>query len=361
MPNPLPAAAKRSRRVERLRKLTRWRPQCGWRTPVRVCLIGMTEALGESVSNRSLRILALLLALGAAGSLSAMMIQLPPRELTARADVIVTGNVAGVTSQWDDSHATIFTDVAVSVERLDKGNAPARLTVRVPGGEVGDVGMAVEDMPTFVAGQRVTLYLSRTSDHAIFSLVGGGQAAAKGGGHGGPGGPKLYSYSGYHRDPASCYYYINEALPSTWFSALENAGDTWSNAGSPFRFYYESPTDLRGPSADGYNVICDSDMGNNGILAANYYWYNRHSKIVTENDIVFNIYYPWSTDSSAGYYQVQNIGTHEMGHCLLLNDLYSQYQSEQTMYGYGAAGETKKQTLESGDVDGIEYIYGAGF
>jgi len=98
-------------------------------------------------------------------------------------------------------------------------------------------------------------------------------------------------------------------------------------------------------------------MGGGGTLAANYYWYNRRTKIVYENDIVFNTYYPWSTAGAAGYYDVQNIGTHEQGHCLVLNDLYQSYQSEQTMYGYGAKGETKKQTLESGDIEGINYIY----
>jgi hypothetical protein len=97
-----------------------------------------------------------------------------------------------------------------------------------------------------------------------------------------------------------------------------------------------------------------------GILAQNTYWYNRKTKIVSENDIVFNTRYSWSTTGDPASYDIQNIGTHEMGHCLVLNDLYKSYQSELTLYGYGSLGETKKQTLETGDRNGIVYIYGAG-
>ena len=307
--------------------------------------------------NHSLLGLLLLPVLGAVSILSAMMVELSPRELAARADVIVTGNVTGVTSEWNDSHSMIFTDVTIAAEQFDKGAAPGRLTVRVPGGEVGEVGLAVEDEPSFTPGQRVALHLGRTNEHGVFNLIGGGHGAAL---KGKPGGQKLYSYTGYHRDPGVCDYLINKSLPGDWFSALQNGGDTWSNAGADFLFHYDGQTTSRGPTGDGLNVICDSNMGNNGVLAANYYWYIPRRKIVTENDIVFNTYYSWSTDSTAGDYQVQNIGTHEMGHCLLLNDLYSGYQSEQTMFGYGAEGEVKKQTLGTGDVDGIKFIYGAG-
>jgi len=298
----------------------------------------------------------LLLALGAAGSVSAMMIELSPTELTTQADVVVTGTVTGVTSQWNDSRSVIYTDVALSVERFDKGTSDRRVTLRVPGGEVGDIGMAVEDIPAFAPGQRVTLHLLRTADRAVFELLGGWQGAVIDG----KPGQVYYSYSGYHRSPASCSYYINSSLPSDWPTAIQAGGATWSDAGSAFRFSYSGTTDRTGPTGDGYNVICQGDLGGGGTIAANYYWYNRKTKVVSENDIVFNSRLPWSTSGAPGYYDVQNIGTHEMGHCLVLNDLYKSYQSEMTMYGYGATGETKKQTLEFGDKDGAKYIYGAG-
>jgi hypothetical protein len=308
--------------------------------------------------NRSLAVLILLLAFGAAGSLNAMMVQLSPTDLSAQAQVIATGTVTGVTSQWDDSHSTIYSDVTVSVERVDKGDAANRtLTVRVPGGEVGDVGLAVEDMPKFMTGQKVTLNLIRSTDRAVFTLVGGGQGTTIAGK---PPTQFYYSYSGYHRSPGSCYYYVNSSLPGDWLNAIRASGETWSTAGSAFRLYYEGTTDRTGPTSDGYNVVCTGHLGNGGTIAANYYWYNRKTKVVTENDIVFNSDLPWTTNGDPNAYDVQNICTHETGHDLVLDDLYKSYQSEMTMYGYGALGETKKQTLEFGDIDGIKAIYGTG-
>ncbi len=303
---------------------------------------------------RNRDLVVLLLALGVAGSLNAMMVPLSPTDLSAQAQVIVTGTVTGVTSQWDDNHSTIYSDVTISVERFGKGIAARQLTVRVPGGEVGDIGMAVEDMPTFVTGQRVSLYLTPTSDRAVYNLVAGGQGATIAGRPG----LQYYSYSGYHRSPASCDYYVN--VPSGWSAAIQAGGAAWSDAGSTFRLNYVGSTNRTGPTLDGYNVICQDDLGGGGTIAANYYWYNRRTKIVSENDIVFNSRLPWSTNGAPGYYDVQDIGTHEMGHDLVLNDLYKSYQSYLTMYGYGSTGDTTKRSLADGDIAGIKYIYGAG-
>jgi len=90
-------------------------------------------------------------------------------------------------------------------------------------------------------------------------------------------------------------------------------------------------------------------------LATTYYSYSGST--LTDCDTVFNTYYSWSTSGQAGYYDVQNIATHELGHWLQLNDLYGGGDTEKTMYGYSATGETKKRTLESDDLSGINYIY----
>jgi hypothetical protein len=44
---------------------------------------------------------------------------------------------------------------------------------------------------------------------------------------------------------------------------------------------------------------------------------------------------------------------HEVGHTLHLKDLYAPECSELTMYSYGAYGETKKRTLDVGDIAGV--------
>ena len=52
----------------------------------------------------------------------------------------------------------------------------------------------------------------------------------------------------------------------------------------------------------------------------------------------------------------QNIATHEFGHALGLRHPDSTC-TEETMYAFASEGETKKQTLEAGDVTGINKLY----
>lgn len=54
---------------------------------------------------------------------------------------------------------------------------------------------------------------------------------------------------------------------------------------------------------------------------------------------------------------VQNIVTHELGHCAGMGDLYKTDASEETMYGISDYGETKKRDLDTGDINGITKLY----
>jgi hypothetical protein len=54
---------------------------------------------------------------------------------------------------------------------------------------------------------------------------------------------------------------------------------------------------------------------------------------------------------------VQNIVTHELGHCAGMDDLYESNAVEETMYGYSEEGETKKRDLYLGDITGIIGLY----
>lgn len=200
--------------------------------------------------NRRLLVLSFALLLVMAGSLPAIMIHMSATDLTARADMIVSGTVTKLSSRWDDAHALIYTDVTIAPSGFEKGATDRPIIVRVPGGEVDDIGLAVEDMPIFTTGEQVRLYLTRATDAAAFELVGGYQAVTA------PGGKQYYySYSGYHRSPATCNYYINSSLPSDWVSAIQAGDATWDAAGSAFRYNYLGTTTKTGPTADNTNVI----------------------------------------------------------------------------------------------------------
>jgi hypothetical protein len=160
-------------------------------------------------------------------------------------------------------------------------------------------------------------------------------------------------------------YKVNEAGgPSGSLAALLAGLQTWTDVGSSsFVFTYGGPTTktfAQHGANDGENIIVFGPMGATGTLAENKYWYLTGSGFILDSDIQFNTSYSWNTTGGAGYYDVQNVGTHEQGHTLCLKDLYNgTLDYDKTMYGYAASGETKKRTLDPDDVAGITYLYPA--
>jgi hypothetical protein len=312
---------------------------------------------------------AALVLLFAAGQAWALMMPISQTELTRRSDVIVTGTVAALKSYWNPDHSLIYTDVTLEPEEFAKGRADRGVVVRTLGGEVGEMRLIVEDQPAFSLGERVTVNLVRAQDGAVFEVLGGyqGRSPMLGGPKPPPPPPPLdsfFDYAGNRRELPKCDYYINQLLLNKgWKDALSRAGDSWSLAGSAFRFNYLGPTNVRGRSFDGINTISDSDFGATSSYWAICYIMLRR-KFIVENDIVFNTRPTWYTypedycPNPGG--DVQNIGCHEMGHCLQLLDLPNIYQSEQTLFWAANHGETKKRSLADGDIRGLKYIYGPG-
>lgn len=100
-------------------------------------------------------------------------------------------------------------------------------------------------------------------------------------------------------------------------------------------------------------------------LAVTYIWYYPSSGLVAEVDTIMNSTYPWSwTDQTVkpgcadeSSYDAQNILTHEIGHWVGLDDEYDNAYINNTMYAYGFKGEAKKDTLTTGDINGVNFIY----
>jgi hypothetical protein len=110
---------------------------------------------------------------------------------------------------------------------------------------------------------------------------------------------------------------------------------------------------------DYVNEVLFGVISDNRVIAQTTIWYNSQTKAIVDFDIVFNVYYSWGDASGdSTVMDVQNIATHEFGHGFGLGDLYQRKWSDQTMYGYAGLGETMKRTLESGDIVGIQTLYG---
>lgn len=109
-----------------------------------------------------------LFVLSATSALAIMEKALNLEELAAEAAQIVLGRVTSVTSYWNADKTEIHTTVKVSVETYMKGRGGKEIAFEIPGGEVGDIGLWVEDVPVFAEGEEVILFLQEGE----FPLVG---------------------------------------------------------------------------------------------------------------------------------------------------------------------------------------------
>lgn len=79
---------------------------------------------------------------------------------------------------------------------------------------------------------------------------------------------------------------------------------------------------------------------------------------IVEWDMIFDeVDFDWSSTGEQGKMDFANIAIHELGHSMGMGDIYDTACSEQTMYGYATPEETKKTSLEDGDIAGIRELY----
>jgi len=115
---------------------------------------------------------------------------------------------------------------------------------------------------------------------------------------------------------------------------------------------------------DGQNEVYFADISNQGAIAVTIVWGIfggpiSGRKIVEWDQVYDDVDYSWSATGTgeSGKMDFENIATHELGHSVGMDDLYTSTCSEETMYGYANFGETKKQTLEAGDIVGVSTLY----
>jgi len=154
----------------------------------------------------------------------------------------------------------------------------------------------------------------------------------------------------------SATYWISANVTSSEITAIQNAFQTWEDEPlSNMDYTYEgSIADTSaGPNQNWLNTVAWRNLGSNGPVAVTYYWYYPNFKQIVEFDIVLNSDLSWGS----GAFDVQNVMTHEVGHTLILFDLYAPKDGWLTMYGYTWPGDTLKQDLGNGDRLGIQELY----
>lgn len=96
-------------------------------------------------------------------------------DLVARADYVLIGGIRDIKSEWNSDRTNIYTYVKVSVESSLKGSVDrSEVTIRVLGGRVGDVAVAVSAAPEFEVGERALLFL-KCEEPCCLGVVGGFQ------------------------------------------------------------------------------------------------------------------------------------------------------------------------------------------
>jgi len=119
----------------------------------------------------SLTIVFLLFSL--AGVYAIVVLPISEQELTRRATVIVTGEVEDVTSSFDQGHNSIDTYIKLNVTRVLKGSIEDdALTIRQPGGTVGDQTVTVPGSPTFELGDEVLVFAGPLGQSGYYGILG---------------------------------------------------------------------------------------------------------------------------------------------------------------------------------------------
>lgn len=150
-------------------------------------------------------------------------------------------------------------------------------------------------------------------------------------------------------------------------SALEAAASQWERANSNVRFHGDGTTrwdvghkGRDGSCDDGVNVIGWKKFATD-IIGAAISCFDRRTGDVRDVDLALNTAHHWdrlaAADKASETYDVQSVLTHELGHWLALEDIYSARAVRQTMYGVVELGEIRKRTLALGDIVGVQAAY----
>jgi len=173
-------------------------------------------------------------------------------------------------------------------------------------------------------------------------------------------------WGGYLDGTAS--YYVNPDVSLVTggdpIVAVEVAAETWDAVTAAELFSYAGTTTKNWYAEDGQNTVSWVKFVPRNYIAVVVIWYDSTTMIIWEFDIIFNTFHEWGIDpikedkDTIKAFDIQNIATHEFGHPVGLDDLYDEIYSELTMYGYSSKGETKKCSLEIGDIAGAQELYG---
>ncbi len=175
-----------------------------------------------------------------------------------------------------------------------------------------------------------------------------------------------YKLMGVKWKTAPVNYAINPAnadglAESFVVGVISSAAENWDSQTSVelFNNTYTIDTVAQYGVRDNKNTIAFGNYSESNVIGVTSIWFIRSSKQIVEFDMLFNDSFLWGDAAASSLFMdLENIATHEMGHAVGMNDIYSQSCTAVTMYGYSGEGDIEKRTLEPADITGIRKIYG---
>jgi hypothetical protein len=114
---------------------------------------------------------------------AAIMLPLSTENLTRESELIISGDVKQVKSEWGEDKKSIFTFATVTVRETIKGKASDKtLKIMYEGGEIDGIGMKVSDVAIPNVGENVLLFLKPAKTRqleTIYKNVGKAQGQYK--------------------------------------------------------------------------------------------------------------------------------------------------------------------------------------
>jgi len=328
---------------------------------------------------------------------------LSPTDIIAHArGYIVIGDVKEIECRWEDdliySYVTIF---VVDVERGPEDWEGEEIIVKHIGGGIDGVGLWQSDQAYFTVGETVRVYLQ--GELPVFTVIGGPEGKVSLDSE--LSSIEEYTAAGYKLcwyDPEGTWHYSSERPGPDWYGPLrwdipaggvhykinpagstgegipeatfinyvKKSYQTWEDApSSAIDYMYLGTTTKTWDNSmnDRVNIFCWKDLENQAFtlgVCRGYFTYTTgdyDSLRNTDCDVLLNTnaHYDWSAAPTcpSDKLDVQNVGTHEVGHVCGLGDLYDDEDAEMTMFGGASSGEIKKRDLNWGDLQGVCVLY----
>lgn len=183
----------------------------------------------------------------------------------------------------------------------------------------------------------------------------------------GPKEPSCYKLLGVKWNSLPVNYVLNPINPNGLsqefvVNAISTSAETWDDSTSSelFNNVYTIDSTVQYGVQNFENAIVFGNYPQEGVIGVTTIWFTRKGRQIVEFDILFDTDFAWGDAIlNPTVMDLQNIATHELGHGIGLDDIYSSTCSAVTMYGYSNYGETQKRTLEQPDITGLQKMYGA--